>query len=95
MVVPVDSDSAGRGRAALQDLAGVLGDFDGLAIALNATVDCTDRDQVWFHLLANIDPIGDAVSVGDGLGLDATIKRDIDATAQRPVRAWPDPLPIR
>ena len=46
-----------------------------LAIALGPDVDIADRDQVWFHLLANVDPIGDRVDVGLGMGLDATPRR--------------------
>ena len=63
------------GRSALGELATVLGAFDGLAIALGPDVDITDRDQVWFHLLANVDPMGDQVQVHAGIGLDATPKR--------------------
>ena len=96
LVLPVDDDAPGRGRLAIEAAAETLGPvFDGLVIALSASVDCADRDQVWFHLLANVDPVGDRVPVGAGMGLDATIKRPQDATAARPVRVWPDVLPVR
>ena len=95
IVLPVDTDDAHRGRTALESLGTTLPEFDGLAIALDASVDTADQDQIWFHLLANIDAIGDAVTVGRGLGLDATIKRACDATPSRPVRRWPDVLPVR
>jgi 4-hydroxy-3-polyprenylbenzoate decarboxylase len=89
VVVRVKGDEAFRGRTALAKVAEAVSGFDGLAIALGADVDIEDRDQVWFHLLANMDPIGDAIDVGAGLGWDATPKRPQDATASRPVRAWP------
>ena len=92
IVVRVGAEAAGRGRDALAQVAEALPDFDGLAIALGADVTIEDRDQVWFHLLANMDPIGDRVDVADGLGWDATPKRAMDATPSRPVRAWPTPL---
>jgi 4-hydroxy-3-polyprenylbenzoate decarboxylase len=95
IVLPVDGDEPGRGRVALEALQRVLPAFDGLAIALSDSVDCTDRDQVWFHMLANVDAIGDRVQVHDGMGLDATPKRPEDATPGRPVRAWPALLPMR
>jgi hypothetical protein len=46
-------------------------------------------------MLANVDPMGDQVQVHGGLGLDATPKREIDALPSRPVRAWPEVLPVR
>ena len=95
IVLQVSDERAGRGRSALGELATVLGAFDGLAIALGPDVDITDRDQVWFHLLANVDPMGDQVQVHAGIGLDATPKRAIDALPSRPVRAWPEALPVR
>jgi 4-hydroxy-3-polyprenylbenzoate decarboxylase len=95
VVLQVSDERPGRGRSALGELKTVLGAFDGLAIALGPEVDITHRDQVWFHMLANVDPMGDQVQVHGGLGLDATPKREIDALPSRPVRAWPEVLPVR
>ncbi|MCH2136951.1 MAG: UbiD family decarboxylase [Phycisphaerales bacterium] len=95
VIVQVGDEAPARGRMAIKALETTLGRFDGLAIALGPEVDITDRDQVWFHLLANMDPVGDRVDVGEGMGIDATPRRPEDATSTRPVRRWPEALPVR
>ena len=102
MFIAVDKQRPGDGQRAIATVADALQDrFSGMLIAVDASVDITNWQEVFFHLCANADPGRDMVPLGDLppgdarfgsiIGFDATFKTE-DSTDERlgqPVRKYP------
>ncbi|MHC4932031.1 MAG: UbiD family decarboxylase [Planctomycetota bacterium] len=88
--VSVEKKGAGDGMRAAEDaLRKPLGDF---VIAVDASVDLSDPEAVFFQWCANFDPGRDMVALGGRVGFDATRKVKGDERNGQPVRDYPPPL---
>ncbi len=65
-----------------------------LIIAVDAAVDITDWQQVFFYLCANTDPGRDCMRIANRLGFDATTKRPGDNRHGQPIRDYPPVLSL-
>lgn len=88
--VAVDKTEAGQGLSAVEELLS-RGEAD-FVIAVDASVDLSDAEAVFFHWCANFDPGRDMVLGEAGVGFDATPKLAGDARNGQPVRDFPPPL---
>lgn len=91
--VGVEKGEPGQGIAAIESVWDRTPDSAAaLVIALNADVDLTDDEAVWFHLCANCDPGRDQVRRENRFGLDGTTKFSGDERHGQPVRDYPPRL---
>ena len=86
LFVGVDKQAAGDGLEAIE---GAWEAGAELAVAVDASVDLDDWQQVLFHLCANADPGRDLHRADARVGFDATAKREGDERHGQPVRDYP------
>jgi 4-hydroxy-3-polyprenylbenzoate decarboxylase len=85
----VEKQAAGDGRSAIEagwDSFEAGGD---MVVAVDASVDVANWEDVWFHVGANADPGRDRLQQGHRLGIDATPKVPGDERGGRAVRDFP------
>jgi len=88
--VGVDKTRAGQGAAAIARVWDTVAEpAADLVIAVDARVEVTDWQQVFFHMCANIDTARDLHHKDRRLGIDATTKLPGDERHGRPVRDYP------
>ncbi|MCH2141527.1 MAG: UbiD family decarboxylase [Phycisphaerales bacterium] len=78
----------GSDKATPEALLDASGSWTGLVLLMDSTVDVGNRDQVWFHVLAGIDPARDLCRRNGRAVIDARAKQP-DASMPGPVRPWP------
>jgi len=90
--VAIDKTEPGEGRRIAQAAADLPG-APPFVVVVDARHGGPDWNQAMFHWLANADASRDAIIGGSTqapvLAFDATAKSKADASAGRPVRAWP------
>jgi 4-hydroxy-3-polyprenylbenzoate decarboxylase len=93
LFLAVNKTGPGQGAAAIEHVwqaaRAPLGD---LVVAVDASVDPADWQQVLFHMCANADPGRDLVRRGARLGIDGTRKAPGDERGGEPVRPFPPPI---
>jgi 4-hydroxy-3-polyprenylbenzoate decarboxylase len=88
--VGVDKTRAGQGAAAIARVWDAVAEpAADLVVAVDARVELTDWQQVFFHMCANIDTARDLHHKDRRLGIDATTKLPGDERHGRPVRDFP------
>jgi len=88
--VGVDKTRAGQGAAAIARVWDAVAEpAADLVVAVDARVEVTDWQQVFFHMCANIDTARDLHHRDRRLGIDATTKLPGDERHGRPVRDFP------
>jgi 4-hydroxy-3-polyprenylbenzoate decarboxylase len=87
--VAVRKERAGQGAEAIESVWAAVETGADFVIAVDATVDVADWQQVLFHMCANADPGRDLIRSGHRAGIDATAKTKGDERNGQPVRDYP------
>ena len=84
-IISVNKQKGGDGAVAIEQHESDA----NIVVAVDASIDCSDLSEVFFHFCASFDPSRDVHHCDGYVGFDGTSKMEGDERNGRAVRPWP------